>query len=260
MASEGKPVGIGDWFKNVLTRPPEHVTLGLPRDEPVTIEDVIARMRLIQAQLPPKDGVAQFNKLYLTVTEDVLQRSVDHEFEDRDFVERLDVVFANLYFKALDDHARDPQECARCWIPLFQSRGSSRIAPIQFALAGMNAHINHDLVLALNATCRELQLEPERDSAQYRDFTRINSLLAEAQEKVEPWLKKGFFGIIDRVLGQADEAVEMWSMERARENAWVQTEALWLLRAHEQLTARFLLALDRTVGFAGRGLLFERPL
>ncbi len=253
-------MGLRDWLSGVLTSPQDEVTLALPGGEPATIEDVIARMRLIQAQLPPNDGVAQFNKMYLTVTEDVLQKSVDHEFEDRDFVERLDVVFANLYFKALDDHARDPQECARCWIPLFQSRGSSRIAPIQFALAGMNAHINHDLVLALNATCRELQLEPERGSAQYRDFTRINSLLAEAQEKVEPWLKRGFLGIVDRVLGQADEAVEMWSMERARENAWVQTEALWLLRAHEQLTARFLLALDRTVGFAGRGLLFERPL
>jgi len=253
-------VGLRDWLSGVLTRPQDEVTLALPQEEPATIEDVIARMRLIQAQLPPRDGVAQFNKMYLTVTEEVLQRSVDHEFEDKDFIERLDVVFANLYFMALDDHARDPQACARCWIPLFQSRGSSRIAPIQFALAGMNAHINHDLVLALNATCREMQLDPERDSAQYRDFSRINSLLAEAQEKVEPWFKTGLLGIIDRVLGQADEVVEMWSLERARENAWVQTEALWLLRAHEQLTERFLLALDRTVGFAGRGLLFERPV
>ncbi|MGH2776860.1 MAG: DUF5995 family protein [Actinomycetota bacterium] len=253
-------MGLRDWLSGVLTRRQDEVTLVLPPEEPATIEDVIARMRLIQAQLPPRDGVAQFNRMYLTVTEEVLQQSVDHEFEDKDFVERLDVVFANLYFMALEDHARDPQACARCWVPLFQSRGSSRIAPLQFALAGMNAHINHDLVLALNATCREMQLDPERDSAQYRDFSRINSLLAEAQEKVEPWFKKGLLGIIDRVLGQADEAVEMWSMERARENAWVQSEALWLLRAHEQLTARFLLALDRTVGFAGRGLLFERPL
>lgn len=253
-------MGLRDWLSGALERTQEEITLALPHEEPASIADVIARMRLIEAQLPPRDGVAQFNKLYLTVTEDVLQKSFDHEFEDREFVERLDVVFANLYFKALDDHARNPQTCARCWRPLFQSRASSRIAPIQFALAGMNAHINHDLVLALNATCREMQFDPERDSAQYRDFNRINGLLAEAQEKVEPWFKKGLLGLLDRVLGRVDEVVEMWSMERARENAWVQTEALWLLRAHEQLAARFLLALDRTVGFAGRGLLLERPL
>jgi len=252
-------MGLGDWLKGVLTRPQEELTLIVPKEEPRSITDVITRMRLIQAQLPNADGVAQFNKMYLAVTEDVLDRSIGHEFEDKEFVERLDVVFANLYFKALDDFIHDPGSCARSWNPLFQARHNSRIAPIQFALAGMNAHINHDLVLALELTCREMKRDLERDSAQYRDFCRINALLAEAQEKIEPWFKKGVLGILDRVLGQADEAVEMWSMERARENAWVQTEALWLLRTQEQLAARFLLALDRTVGFAGRGLLFERP-
>jgi Family of unknown function (DUF5995) len=252
-------MGLGDWLKGVLTRPQEELTLIVPKEEPRSITDVITRMRLIQAQLPNADGVAHFNKMYLAVTEDVLDRSIGHEFEDKEFVERLDVVFANLYFKALENYTQDPHSCARCWNPLFQARHNSRIAPIQFALAGMNAHINHDLVLALEATCREMKRGLERDSAQYRDFCRINSLLAEAQEKIEPWFKKGVLGILDRVLGQADEAAEMWSMERARENAWVQTEALWLLRTHEQLAARFLLALDRTVGFAGRGLLFERP-
>ena len=253
-------MGLSDWFSGVLTRSPREVNLSLPQQEPATIEDVIVRMRLIQTQLPPSDGVAHFNKMYMAVTEDVLDRSLGQEFEDKAFVERLDVVFANLYFKALDDYAGNPGSCARCWSPLFQARHSSRIAPIQFALAGMNAHINHDLVLALDATCREMERGVERDSAQYRDFCRINELLAEAQERIEPWVKKGVLGILDRVLGQADEAVEMWSMERARENAWVQTEALWLLRANVELTTRFLMALDRTVGFAGRGLLFERPI
>lgn len=252
-------MSLGDWLKSVLTRPQEGLSLALPREEPGSIADVIARMRLIQAQLPPTDGVASFNKMYLAVTEDVLTRSIGLEFEDKEFVERLDVVFASLYFKALENYTQDPKSCARCWTPLFQSRHNSRIAPIQFALAGMNAHINHDLVLALEATCREMKRDLDRDSAQYRDFCRINALLAEAQQKIEPLFKRGIVGIIDRVLGQADEAVEMWSLERARENAWVQTEALWLLRTQEQLAARFLLALDRTVGFAGRGLLFERP-
>lgn len=188
-----------------------------------------------------------------------MRKSSDHGFEDQQFVERLDMVFANLYFKALRDHASDPRTCARCWIPLFQARSSSRIAPIQFALAGMNAHINHDLVLALADTCRELEREPERDTPHYRDFRHINELLAEAQEKIEPWFKRGVLGILDRLLGRADEVAQIWSIERARENAWVQTEALWLIRAQELLTERFLLALDRTVGFAGRGLLLERP-
>jgi Family of unknown function (DUF5995) len=252
-------VGLADWFKGVLARRPAEVTLQLPDEEPATISDVIAHMQLIQAQLPPSDGVAQFNRMYMAITEEVLRRSAGHGFEDQEFIQRLDVVFANLYFKALRDHAGDPTTCARCWIPLFDARSSSRIAPLQFALAGMNAHINHDLVIALSDTCRELNRSPDRDTPHYRDFRHINELLAQTQEKIEPWFKRGVLGIVDRLLGRADEAAEMWSIQRARENAWVQTEALWRIRAQERLAERFLLALDRTVGFAGRGLLFERP-
>jgi hypothetical protein len=251
-------VGFGDWLRNVVTRAPAEITVALPDQSPATITDVIARMHLIQAQLPPRDGVAQFNRMYLAVTEEVLRTSAGHGFEDQEFVERLDVVFANLYFKSLADHNRHPLTCARCWIPLFESRSGARIAPIQFALAGMNAHINHDLVIAVVDTCRELGRAPQHDSAQYRDFTYINTLLARAQDKVEPWFKRGVLGVLDRWLGRTDEVAQMWSIERARENAWIQAEALWLLREQEQLTDRFLLTLDRTVGLAGRGLLLPR--
>ncbi|MGH2826512.1 MAG: DUF5995 family protein [Actinomycetota bacterium] len=253
-------MGLGDWLKSVVTRPQAEVTVVLPDQSPATITDVIARMRLIEAQLPPKDGVAQFNRMYLAVTEEVLRTSAGHGFQDPEFVERLDVVFANLYFKALEDHGLDPLTCPRCWIPLFESRGTARIAPIQFALAGMNAHINRDLVIAVVSTCRELGHDPRHDSPQYRDFNHINTLLARAQDKVEPWFKRGVLGILDRWLGRSDEVAQMWSIERARENAWIQAEALWLLREQRQLTDRFLLTLDRTVGLAGRGLLLPRIL
>ena len=251
-------MGLGDWLKNVLSRAQAEVPVALPDQSPATITDVITRMRLIEAQLPPRDGVAQFNRMYLAVTEEVLRTSAGHGFEDPEFVERLDVVFAHLYFKSLADHDRDPLTCARCWIPLFESRGAARIAPIQFALAGMNAHINHDLVMALVATCKVLGRDPQHDSAQYRDFTYINSLLARAQDKVEPWFKRGVLGVLDRWLGRTDEVAQMWSIERARENAWIQAEAMWQLREQQELTDRFLLTLDRTVGLAGRGLLLPR--
>ncbi len=42
-----------------------------PTDPPKTIDDVIVGMRAIDAELPTKDGVAWFNKLYLRVTERV---------------------------------------------------------------------------------------------------------------------------------------------------------------------------------------------
>jgi hypothetical protein len=231
----------------------------IPAPVPKTIADVLLRMRALNERLPSKDGVAHFNRMYLKVTEDVNEAAKGRDFEDPVFLERLDVVFANLYFRAVDAYDHDPASCPRAWVPLLQTRTNRRIAPIQFALAGMNAHINRDLVVAIVQACSELGREPGHATAMYRDFRHVNQLLADAQEAVEPWFKRGILGLVDRVLGRADEVAQIWSIERAREAAWVQAETLWKLRTEESLTRRFLDTLDRTVGFAGRGLLVPRP-
>jgi hypothetical protein len=57
---------------------------------------------------------------------------------------QLDVTFAGLYFDAVEA-AGDPAAVPLAWRPLIEERGQPAIEPIQFALAGMNAHINHDL-------------------------------------------------------------------------------------------------------------------
>ena len=41
----------------------------------------------------------------------------------------------------------------------------------------------------------------------------------------------------------------------AREAAWANAETLWALRDLPLVAGRYVLALDRTVGFAGLGLL-----
>ena len=223
------------------------------------IDEVIAQMHAIQASLDDNDGVAHFNRMYLHVTEDVAEAVARREFEDRTFLERLDVVFANYYFRALAQCV-GPDPCPRAWQPLIECRGNRRIAPLQFALAGMNAHINHDLALAVVDTCVELGCEPGRDMPQYRDFLLVNALLAKAKDEIEPTFKRGLLGVIDNLLGRGDEAAEMWSIERARDAAWVNAEALWKLKEDRLLTDRFTLILARTVGLAGRGLLIPSAL
>ncbi len=223
------------------------------------IAEVIARMHGIEASLPDNDGVACFNRMYLHVTEDVAAAVARRDFEDRAFLERLDVIFANFYFRALAQCAQTGA-CPSAWQPLIECRANRRIAPIQFALAGMNAHINHDLALAVVDTCIELGCELSRDSPQYRDFQLVNGLLARAKEEIEPTFKRGLLGIVDNFLGRGDEAAEMWSIERARDAAWVNAEALWKLKDDRALSERFTLILARTVGLAGRGLLIPSGL
>jgi hypothetical protein len=208
-------------------------------------------MEAIDASLPTADGVAWFNRLYLAVTEAVHGELADATFADPRFLARLDVVFANLYFRALDTTKEPP----RAWAPLLTCRRRKGIAPIQFAFAGMNAHINYDLPVALVQTCRELGVDLLRARRQHRDYLAVNALLERTEAQVKRWFSTGFVGVADVALGEADDRVAMWNVTRARDAAWVSAQTLSALRATPPIRKRYLATLDRTVGFAGRGLL-----
>ena len=106
---------------------------------------------------PLPDGVACFNGMYLQVTAAV--RAELDAFESREFVERLDVLFAEFYFQAFDAAAARAW-VSKAWAPLFARKDARGVIALQFAVAGMNAHINNDLAHALVLTWRELGGEP----------------------------------------------------------------------------------------------------
>jgi len=225
---------------------------------PSTVAEVIARMEAIAAPLPRGDGVACFTRLYLAVTQGVEERLAGAVFRDPRFLERLDVVFAGLFFDAVDAFARAPETTPRAWLPLFQARSQRGIAPLQFALAGMNAHINRDLPVALVSTCRELATGLEEGSPQHHDFETVNALLASTEATVKQQYLTGWLRRLDRLVhrfDRIDDVVAMWDVGRARDAAWTNGEALWAIRDDAGLSQAFLDTLDRTVGFAGRGLL-----
>jgi hypothetical protein len=225
---------------------------------PGRVGEVVETMRALEEALPAGDGVRAFTRLYRAVTEAVDERVRRETFADVRFTRWLDVVFANLYFRALRAHVLGPKRPPRAWAPLIEARSRRGIAPIQFALAGMNAHINRDLPLALVATCREHGVAPLHGGPQHADFCAIDPLLADTERKVKAELATGIVGWADEALGDLDSVVAMWNVRRARAAAWVNAETLWALRGVPFAAGRFAVTLDRMVGFAGRGLL--RPL
>jgi hypothetical protein len=212
-------------------------------------------MRAIDAELPTKDGVAWFNKLYLRVTERVNEWHRRGAFRCPGFLERLDVVFADLYFGAYDAvEAGNPEVAPKAWVPLFAERDQPAVAPIQFALAGMNAHINYDLPLGLVKVCHALELEVERGTPQHADFDEVNQLLEAVEEEVKHWFATGFVEELDHAFGRVEEVIAMWSVVHARERAWTNAEILSALGGGP-LEERFLLTHGRMVGAYGRALL-----
>ncbi|MCC9153147.1 DUF5995 family protein [Streptomyces parvulus] len=218
-----------------------------------TVDSVLTRMRALDAALPHRDGVAVFNRVYLAVTEAVDRHIEDGRFADPCAAIALDVRFAERFLDAVDAADRDRRPPA-CWRPVFQFRRHPGVRPLQFALAGINAHIGHDLALAVVDTCRTLGCEPVDLED---EFDRVGDLLVSLEERVRDELMPG-----PDLLQIADPLTHLlgsWSLDRAREATWTAARALWALRRLPDVAGEFTERLDAAVGFAGRMLLTPLP-
>lgn len=224
-----------------------------------SIDEVVARLEELDRTLPPSDGVRWFNRLYLDVTLAVREYCRAGKPKAPPFLEQLDVYFGNRYFDAFDA-AAGGRALAHCWAPLFEERHEPRIAPLQFALAGMNAHIGHDLAMGVIDTAAALGVVPSGGSPQHADFNAVNVILKTTEAETKQWLLTGAIKELDHAVAPVDDLAVIWSIERARDVAWTQAEMLWHLRAHRDLTNAYLAAVDSTVGMECRALLLPRGL
>jgi hypothetical protein len=223
-----------------------------------SIADAIAVMSAIDAALPDDDGVKWFNRLYLRVTVSVGQAVHTAHFHDPAFLSTLDVVFANQYFAALTAGLTSVDAAPSAWRPVLANRHRPGIARIQFALAGMNAHINRDLPDGVVQSFLALGGDPITDERREQDFTRVNDLLEQVEREVKTEFAVGAIEILDRLGGDVDDAVAMWKVRAARSAAWTNAQVLWGLRPMPLLRDRFFARLDSFVGMSGRGLLLPR--
>ncbi|MFF2999975.1 DUF5995 family protein [Streptomyces sp. NPDC057950] len=209
------------------------------------VHTVVSRMRALEATLPERDGVAVFNRVYLTVTEEIDRRLGAGEFPDPAAAVTLDVRFAERYLTVAEEGCPPA-----CWRPLLQFRRHPGVLPLQFALAGVNAHVGHDLALAVVDSCRALGCEP----ADLEDeFERVGDLLVSMEERVREELMPG-----PDLLEVADPLTHLlgaWSLERARDAGWSAARALWALRGLPGLAREFEERLDAAVGLTGRMML-----
>ncbi|MGC5568193.1 DUF5995 family protein [Streptomyces sp. FR-108] len=213
------------------------------------VDAVVRRMRALDALWPERDGVAVFNRVYLAVTEEVAEGLGAGHFGDVRAAAALDVRFAERYLGAVDAVARDRRPPA-CWRPLFQLRGHPGVRPLQFALAGINAHIGHDLALAVVDACRTLGCEP---ADLEREFDRVGEVLITLEERIREDLMPG--PDLLRIAEPLTHLLGAWSLERARDAAWSAARGLWAFRGLPDLAGEFVERLDAGVGLVGRCLL-----
>ncbi len=218
------------------------------------VDEVIDRLRAIGQTLPASDGAAIFNAMYLRVTERIAaELQTGSTFRDAAFMTELDVRFAELWLTA-HEAAAAGTKVPSAWAPLFEERSTPGILDIQYALAGMNAHIEHDLPLAVVATCRSRGVTPRRRSVR-QDYESVNDLLAAAESEIRRSFLTEIGQHVDDELGPLVHLVSAWNIDKARDLAWVSAETIWATRQLTELSRRYVAMLGHTVGLASRCLL-----
>jgi hypothetical protein len=221
---------------------------------PTTLAELLEALAAVEHALPASDGVHWFARLYREATHDVAAALAGGGFEDPRSLEGLGVVCGATFLGALEA-AGDGRHVPRAWAPLIAARHDRRVAPLQFAIAGLNAHMNCDLAHGLAAGWRAAGVDPGHAAAQHRDFDRLDGLIAATERRVKPWLLTGAVKEVDRRFEGVDDVVAGFVVGRAHDAAWTAGEVLWHLRGAPPLAAAYGVALERGAGMASRLLL-----
>ena len=229
-----------------------------PGDVPGVLQDLDAVQRAFDGNASGHvDGVCCFNHLYRTITSDVWQKvNSPGYFESPEFISKLDVNFAKRYIDALDAYSSNPISAPRSWQVLIDRRSDPRVLEIQFAAAGVNAHVNYDLAFALIATWGQSPGGQVATASQHTDFLRINQIFAENMEALRQSYEGHVARMVDHsILAAANNWVDDLAVVVTREWAWHHAVEYW--RIHEDATelAERERGLDSLVSLAGRGIL-----
>jgi len=226
-----------------------------------SVPDVIKRLEEIQSYAEAHeargqhDGVACFTYLYHRITTRVLEGIESGRFDDGEFVNLLDVVFANRYLAALRASVLSPGDVPDAWEVLFQRRAEPHITRLQFAAAGVNAHVNFDLAVAVADTCTQLESAPAT-GAKHQSYQEINKIFAEEMQTLREHFESTWERLIDQVvLGRVVNKMDDWIVVATRDVAWEAAEHLWNLRQRGEDEASFITKMDGLAGEAGRAVL-----
>jgi hypothetical protein len=154
----------------------------MPAPLPETIDGVLARLNALLDQAI-RDGrrIGYFVALYERVTSNVRHALIaGNVFDDGPRMEKLDVVFANRFIEAWEQHEAGQKPTAS-WGAAFGWLDDPGPLVVQHLMLGMNAHINLDLGIAAATVAPT----PAQLDALHADFNRINDVLARLVKMVE---------------------------------------------------------------------------
>lgn len=206
-----------------------------------TINEVIVQLeQIVEESARRQNFICAFGYVYLRTTEEIKKAIVSGKFENPVLLERLDVVFANLFITAYKSFCSG-HEPFKAWKYAFD-RCEKKLVIIQHILLGMNAHINLDLAVAAAKVAPGPKI-----IALKNDFMTVNQILGNLTDPMQRGLQKAspLMGLLDIFGFKKDEKVINFSIRKARDFAWLNAMELALLDAQAQSTR--IVEIDRRV-------------
>ncbi len=203
------------------------------------------------------DAAGDYRGVFLRAYRDItarLDRAIDAgEFEDNPWMERLDLAFAEEYFAALRAYDSGQGRLARCWQLALDANRGRQTSALQDLLLGMNAHIRHDLPIAIH----EVGVgQGDERARHHRDHDRLNGILAAQIDTVQRDIRRHYsviLGLADLLAGATDELLSAAGIRAVRNRAW--EDALALAEAGTgPARERIRQELDRRVSATARTL------
>jgi hypothetical protein len=183
------------------------------------VAEVVATMQDRLDRLPAdKQHRAAFLATYLRTTVAVGKAVDDAAFEDPDWVERWDAVFAELYLQAHDADLAG-ELVPRPWRLAFDAPAD--LPALRQVLLGINAHVNYDLPQAMLAV---ISPDDFTDSVlvarRQRDHERIDAVLAGRVAAEDDQLSAEGQTMLDRVLRPFNRLASKRFLREARQKVW----------------------------------------
>ncbi|MDP9241223.1 MAG: DUF5995 family protein [Actinomycetota bacterium] len=187
----------------------------------MSIQAVIERMVALEQELPADDLRRHFHAVYLRTTRAVAAELDKAGFADPDWVERWDVVFADLYVDALQA-ALDGGAPPGPWAIAFAAAADSRsLPPLRHVLLGLNAHINYDLPQALIAVITSEDFDtPATVERRERDHRHIDEVLTSRVAAEDAELAALGRTWTDRLLAPLNQLGTKRFLAEARRKVW----------------------------------------
>jgi Family of unknown function (DUF5995) len=186
-----------------------------------SITELIDLMEDIQARLDASgDGRRHWHGVYRRGTIAVRDEIRRGGFLDGEWLERWDLVFADIYLEAMERWDRG-QAPSGPWQVAFEATRDPAVPPLRHVLLGLNAHVNFDLPQALISVISDAEFDdPAITGRRFADHKHVDDVLvvrvASEDREIAAAERPGDRGLADRLLVPLNRAGSKRFLKEAR--------------------------------------------